>query len=92
MLTVYMTLYYNQSVCFYLTNSYTQVIKLQYKIQNTKYKYANMEICKYAKYAKYKIQNTKYKIQNTKYKTNTIALSRGCQINDEHCIYVVDVL
>ena len=38
MLTVYMTLYYNQSVCFYLTNSYTQVIKLQYKIQNTKYK------------------------------------------------------
>ena len=53
------------------------------KIQNTKYKIQN---------TKYKIQNTKYKIQNTKYKTNTIALSRGCQINDEHCIYVVDVL
>ena len=75
MLTVYMTLYYNQSVCFYLTNSYTQVIKLQYKIQNTNmqiWKYANMQNMQNTKYkiqnTKHKIQNTKYKIQNTKYK------------------------
>jgi len=71
----------------------------KYKIQNTNmqiWKYANMQNMQNTKYkiqnTKYKIQNTKYKIQNTKYKTNTIALSRGCQINDEHCIYVVDVL
>ena len=55
-------------------------------IQNTKYKYANMEICKYAKYAKYKIQNTKYKTQNTKYKIqNTKYKIQNTKQTQLHC-------